>query len=79
MKMSCRALSLLALAVGIACCNGCNQANNEENLGGSRSEYVPHKEGDPDYKDYGDMMQKKTAAAAANRASEKGTPATKKK
>ena len=78
MKMSCRALSLLALAVGIVCCNGCNQTN-EENLGGARSEYVPHKDGDPDYTDYGDMMQKKTAAAAAKRASEKGTTATKKK
>jgi hypothetical protein len=76
--MSHRALSLLALAVGIVCCNGCNQTN-EENLGGARSGFVAHKEGDPDYTDYGDMMQKKTAAAAAKRAAEKGTPAKNKR
>jgi hypothetical protein len=78
MRMRYRALSLLALAAGIVWCNGCNKTN-EENLGGARSEYVPHKEGDPDYSDYGDMMQKKTAAAAGKRAVEKGTPAKNKK
>ncbi len=79
MRMSYRALSFLALAVGIVCFNGCSQTN-EESLAGKRSEFVPNKGDVPEYTDYGDMMQKKTAEKAAKITAEKSTTsATKKK
>ena len=75
MTMSCRVLSLFAVAVGILLCNGCGPAN-EENLGTTKSEVVPHKPGDPDYSSYGEMMQKKAQEAASKKGA-KGTSAQK--
>jgi hypothetical protein len=61
-----RVLTVIALTVGLLSCQGCGPTN-EENLGPTKSEVVPHKEGTPDYSSYGEMMQKKAEEAAKSK------------
>jgi hypothetical protein len=55
---------------------GCGQSN-EESLGGQTSQAVPHKEGTPDFKSYGEVQQYQTEQAAKNRGGAKTKPAPK--
>ena len=64
------------LASGLFLALGCTPAN-EENLGGQKSQVVPHKEGEPDFKTYAEYQQYQTQQAAKNRPAGKGKAAPK--
>src|SRR4051812_18541526 len=53
MRFRIRAVALPSLALGLLVSVGCGQPSNEEELKGS-SVAVPHKEGTPDFKSYGE-------------------------
>jgi len=65
MRFRIRAVALPSLALGLLVSVGCGQPSNEEELKGS-SVAVPHKEGTPDFKSYGEAMKYQTQQQAKN-------------
>jgi hypothetical protein len=74
MRVRYRVLALPAVALGAFMFAGCGPTN-EENLGGETSKAVPHKEGTPDYKSYGEAMGDQAKIAAKNKRGKGGKAA----
>ena len=66
MRLRIGSVALAMLAFSALLPVGCSSAN-EENLGGQTSKVVPHKEGTPDFKSYGEAMQYQADQLAKNR------------